>query len=31
MKTADFIVNKRPRLAAIEGFLKVDLPTTSGA
>ena len=25
MKTADFIVNKRPRLAAIEGFLKVDL------
>ena len=25
MKTADFIVNKRPRLAAIEGFPKVDL------
>src|SRR5271163_3613671 len=25
MKTADFIVDKRPRLAAIEGFPKVDL------
>src|ERR1700688_3147965 len=25
MKTADFIVNKRPRLAAIEDFPKVDL------
>ena len=24
MKTADFIVDKRPRLAAIEGFPKVD-------